>query len=164
MLHCAPEPAVSRVVRPLAAGGYLTTDLRPDGVDVAADIQRLPFAAGDFGTAICSHVLEHVPDDRAALRELARVTARGGLVIVMVPLRRSMAVTDEDPSVTDPAERRRRFAQEDHVRLYGADVEARISACGLAPEPIVPTDLVAAGEARRLGVRAEDEILACRVE
>jgi SAM-dependent methyltransferase len=45
----------------------------------------LPFADGSFDKVICSEVMEHVHDYRAAARELARVTAPGGLVAVTIP-------------------------------------------------------------------------------
>ena len=45
----------------------------------------LPFAAGAFDLAVALDVLEHVADDDAALRELARVVAPGGRLLVTVP-------------------------------------------------------------------------------
>lgn len=52
---------------------------------VAADIRRLPFRNGTFDLTLCSEVLEHIPDHRAAAGELARVTRRSGPVVVSVP-------------------------------------------------------------------------------
>jgi SAM-dependent methyltransferase len=52
---------------------------------VSASLPELPFAAGSFDKVILSEVLEHVPDDRAALREVARVVRRGGLIAITVP-------------------------------------------------------------------------------
>ena len=46
---------------------------------------RLPFRDGSFDRVICSEVMEHVHDYRAAARELARVTRPGGLVAVTIP-------------------------------------------------------------------------------
>ncbi len=50
-----------------------------------ASAGSLPFAAGALPKAVCSEVLEHLPDDRAAVRELHRVLAPGGLLAVTVP-------------------------------------------------------------------------------
>lgn len=47
--------------------------------------ERLPLASGSCGTALAIAVLEHVPDDGAALRELARVLRPGGRAWVTVP-------------------------------------------------------------------------------
>lgn len=107
---------------------YVSTDLE-EQADVQADITDLPFPDDRWDVIVCSHVLEHVNDDSSALKELRRVLAPGGRVVFIVP-RRLGAATDEDPSVTDPKERTRRFGQADHVRIYGDDLEQRISAAG----------------------------------
>jgi ubiquinone/menaquinone biosynthesis C-methylase UbiE/uncharacterized protein YbaR (Trm112 family) len=52
---------------------------------VCCSAERLPLASGACGSALAIAVLEHVPDDRAALRELARVLEPGGLAWVTVP-------------------------------------------------------------------------------
>jgi ubiquinone/menaquinone biosynthesis C-methylase UbiE len=48
-----------------------------------ADVRELPFPAGAFAAAYASMVLHHVDDPGQALRELARVTAPGGRVVVV---------------------------------------------------------------------------------
>lgn len=45
----------------------------------------LPFPDGSFDRVIAAEVMEHVPNDRAALRELARVLRPGGTIAVTVP-------------------------------------------------------------------------------
>lgn len=47
-----------------------------------ADITKLQFADGAFANVMCWGVLMHVPDSASALRELARVTAPGGHLII----------------------------------------------------------------------------------
>jgi SAM-dependent methyltransferase len=46
---------------------------------------RLPFADGSFDRVVCTEVLEHIPDDRATIREMVRVLRPGGTVAVGVP-------------------------------------------------------------------------------
>ncbi|MBS3649035.1 class I SAM-dependent methyltransferase [Pseudaminobacter sp. 19-2017] len=54
-----------------------------DGIDyMAARIEALPFADGEFDTVICTHVIEHVLDYRRAIAELRRI-ARKRLIIVV---------------------------------------------------------------------------------
>jgi SAM-dependent methyltransferase len=53
----------------------------------AADIQSLPFPDGAFDLAIVNEVLEHVPDDSQGLREVHRVLAPGGMLVVFSPNR-----------------------------------------------------------------------------
>jgi SAM-dependent methyltransferase len=55
------------------------------GAAVVADALCLPFASGSFDRVIAAEVLEHIPDDRGAIHELARVVRPGGTVAVTVP-------------------------------------------------------------------------------
>jgi SAM-dependent methyltransferase len=50
-----------------------------------ASIEALPFEDGHFDVVLSLDVLEHLDDDRAALRELRRVTAPGGAAVITVP-------------------------------------------------------------------------------
>jgi SAM-dependent methyltransferase len=99
------------------------------GVDLLGSVTAIPLASGSVDMLVCYHVLEHVPDDLAAMREFARVLAPGGVGLVQVPIRLGMP-TDEDVSAGE-AERVRRFGQHDHVRYYGDDFEQRLVDSGL---------------------------------
>lgn len=50
-----------------------------------ADVTKLPFSDGSFDMVVCSEVLEHIEDNRAAVRELVRVLKPGGDLVVTVP-------------------------------------------------------------------------------
>jgi SAM-dependent methyltransferase len=50
-----------------------------------ADVAGLPFTDGFFDVVICSEVLEHIEDNRAAVAELLRVLKQGGDLVVTVP-------------------------------------------------------------------------------
>ncbi len=50
---------------------------------LAADLTRLPFADAVFDAAVCGWVLEHLPDPRPGLRELGRVLAPGGRLLLL---------------------------------------------------------------------------------
>jgi len=122
MIHFAPESALSQHIRKgHYSASYQTADMSMQGVDFHVDLQSLPFADDHFDFFICSHVLEHVPDDRKAMRELYRVTRPGGLGLLMAPVDMRLATTLEDPSITDVNERWRLFGQDDHLRLYSHD-------------------------------------------
>lgn len=67
---------------------HLTSEERPIVAKISAvegDGERLPFADGLFDCVICTETLEHVPDDRAFVRELMRVLRRGGTLVISVP-------------------------------------------------------------------------------
>ena len=98
LLHFAPEYALRGRMEALPALRYVTADLDPEGVDVQLDITAMPFEDGAFDAILCSHVLEHVPDDRAAMSELHRVLRPGGWALVLVPLDLSRETTYEDPA------------------------------------------------------------------
>jgi SAM-dependent methyltransferase len=49
------------------------------------DLEALPFADGEFRLLACLDVLEHVSDDRGALREMRRVTEPGGALLLTAP-------------------------------------------------------------------------------
>jgi SAM-dependent methyltransferase len=143
-LEIAPSAPVRDYLMSHPQVDYRSGDLeRPDvdetGLDVA-DLSR--FADGSFDLAICSHVLEHVPDDRKAMRELRRIVSRDGLALLLVPISLLVEDVEEDPELTDEAERWRRFGQGDHVRVYGrSGFERRLAESGWTvrgwrPEPL----------------------------
>ncbi|MBV8159874.1 MAG: methyltransferase domain-containing protein [Acidimicrobiia bacterium] len=111
-----------------------------------------------FDLIIASHVLEHVPDDGAALRELWRILRPGGAALIMVPRDTSRPVTSEDPAIATPAARLAAYGQADHVRLYGRDFDVRLRAAGFDVALVRPSLMMRAGEARRLGLVADPAI------
>jgi SAM-dependent methyltransferase len=60
---------------------------RRKGYYVVADAMNLPFKEDSFSHAVASEVLEHLPDDGRALREMAAVLKRPGRLIVTFPHR-----------------------------------------------------------------------------
>jgi SAM-dependent methyltransferase len=130
VLHIAPEQCFHKRFRKLSNLNYITADLESPLADVKLDVQHMPFKESEFDVVICNHVLEHVPDDRRALREIFRVLKRGGFAILQVPLDYSMEKTHEDSSITKPEDRKREFRQKDHYRMYGKDYLNRIMEAG----------------------------------
>ena len=94
---------------------------------VVGDALRMPFPDGHFDIVIASEILEHVPEDEEAMRELVRVVRPGGRVVVTVPRwfpeRVCWALSDAYHA-----------NEGGHVRIYRADeLEAKLSAAGLRP-------------------------------
>jgi SAM-dependent methyltransferase len=58
---------------------------RDCGEVIAGSVLEMPFAADSFDLAASLDVIEHLEDDLAALRELRRVVAPGGSLLVTVP-------------------------------------------------------------------------------
>jgi SAM-dependent methyltransferase len=157
VVDIAPSRYTTAHLDHLDVGRYVRVDLDPDAdgraVDVQASLTSLPFAAASVDLLLCYHVLEHVPDDRAAMREIARVLRPGGYALVQVPFRPG-AATDEDPNAPEE-ERVRRFGQADHVRWYGADLEERLAEAGLTGARIEPGDVLGDALASATGVKRQ---------
>ncbi len=130
ILHVAPEQCFYKIFRKMKNLKYITADLESPLADIKLDVQKMPFAANEFDMVICNHVLEHVPDDLKAMREILRILKPGGFAIMQVPTAYAMEVTYEDASITDPKERQEKFRQKDHYRLYGRDYLNRIREAG----------------------------------
>lgn len=157
VLDVAPSRALDPALDRLDGTRRMRIDFDPaaDGrlVDVRASVTSIPLPDAGVDVLICSHVLEHVPDDGSAMRELARVLAGDGLGVVIVPCR--PGPTDEDPQAP-PEERIRRFGQADHVRYYGDDVDDRLAAAGLAVSRFHSRDVVEPWLLRTLHLMPEE--------
>lgn len=136
MLHLAPEQCFYGLFRKMKNLDYLTADLDSPIADVKMDIHNIQYPDDSFDVVFCNHVLEHVMDDHQCMSELRRVLRPGGLAIMQVPLDNNLQKTDEDPSITDPEERKRRFGQYDHVRMYGQDYADRLEKAGFKVEVV----------------------------
>ncbi len=55
------------------------------GEVLEGSVMEMPFPAERFDLAVCLDVIEHLEDDRGALRELRRVVAPGGALLLTVP-------------------------------------------------------------------------------
>jgi predicted SAM-dependent methyltransferase len=132
ILHFAPEKITMQEKRgnPL----YETADLHQPGVTHRVDIAHVDLPDGSYDVVIANHVLEHIPDDRMAMREIYRLLKPGGVALLTVPVNTSRQETYENPTITAPAERHAHFSAEDHVRYYGLDVADRLREAGFAVE------------------------------
>lgn len=143
VLHMAPEGLMIPWIVGLSCE-YLNADLHNLAM-VRMDLTDTGLPDGSKTLVWCSHVLEHIPDDRAALAEVRRILAPGGILVLQVPI--GGDTTFEDPSVTTDEGRLEKFLQEDHVRLYGRDLADRVRAAGFECELLTTADMSAADQA-----------------
>lgn len=139
LLHLAPELGLAEKWVHHSGLDYVPADLDTKRYKhlptlKACDLQDMPFDDASFDWVICNHVLEHIPDDRRAMREILRVLKPGGIALLQVPLALQRSATDEDPSLSDPVARIQRFGQSDHIRLYGRDYYERLADEGFEVE------------------------------
>ncbi|HET8728169.1 MAG TPA: methyltransferase domain-containing protein [Alphaproteobacteria bacterium] len=152
VLHTAPEACLEPRLRALPNLDYTSVDRFNPFADVREDLTRLSFADASFDVVLTSHVLEHIPNDRAAIAEMARVLRPGGLAIVMVPFDPKCAVSPEGADIASPAERMARFGHPYHYRFYGRDLVDRLSAAGFAVEHMSSKRLLTPHQRRRFRI------------
>lgn len=150
VLHIAPEGRFQRRMKSKLGAGYLSGDLFDPAAMVKMDIMDIQYPDASFDVIYCGHVLEHVDDDRQAMREFHRVLRPDGWAVLMVPI--TAERTFEDPSIKDPAERLRLFGQEDHVRCYGPDFTDRLRDAGFDVDMVKPSEFIEAHELQSMAL------------
>ena len=141
VLHFAPEHFFYNSFDSSKNIDYVHCDLVPDkykfkGVSevIKVDIINIPFPENTFDLILCNHVLEHIPNDEYAMKELYRVLKKNGVAILQVPIDIELNNTYEDWQITKPEERELAFGQKDHVRIYGLDYVNRLEKSGFKVE------------------------------
>jgi len=88
-------------------------------------VQELPFGDGEFTVITCTTAFHHFPDPAAAVKEIARVVAPGGRVLL------ADFISDTPPVAVADAVLRR--VEPGHVRVHrSSDLEAFFSDAGLS--------------------------------
>lgn len=141
ILHLAPEKNISKILSRQGFNKYICGDLFTEGYQYPEYVQNMnvlniPFEDNHFDLIICNHLLEHVPNDIDAMKELFRVLNVNGKAILQVPISKNSDKTFEDFSITDSKEREAVFGQFDHLRIYGQDYTDRLNSAGFKIERI----------------------------
>lgn len=133
---CGPNPVASFRVAELSGRPVVGVDIGHGMVALArrmaarrdveflgvvADLERLPFRDGAFGSVVCDDTIEHLPDDAAGFRELARTAVPDARLVLATPNRRRLDVVVA--KLRDRARGRRRPASDyyevaSHLREY----------------------------------------------
>jgi len=158
ILHMAPEKNLSKKLLNCGFREYICGDLFTQGYRYPVHVQNInilniPFTENYFDLIICNHVLEHVPDDLSAMKELIRVLKKRGQAILQVPISKSASSTVEDFSITKAKARELAFGQRDHVRIYGQDYIDRLASCGFEMKRVNISR-----EFRKFGLNADEDI------
>ena len=135
LVHIAPEYCYLEKLKNIATIQYLPGDKMVKGYGkqegiAYMDLLKLDIADNAIDYVLCNHVLEHIPDDITAMKEMFRVLKRQGSAIITVPIDESRDKTYEDFSITSPAAREKHFGQWDHVRWYALDIKERLESVG----------------------------------
>ncbi|RIA10271.1 methyltransferase family protein [Flavobacteriaceae bacterium MAR_2010_72] len=137
VLHFAPERFFYDLFSNLEHIDYMPCDLFPEFYNYQGelkvekvDMTNMPYRDKTFDFIFHNQVLEHIPNDQLAMKELYRVMKPGGSGVFQVPIDYTRARTYEDFSITSPEARQKAFGQHDHVRWYGRDYKQRLESVG----------------------------------
>ncbi|MFK5976874.1 MAG: methyltransferase domain-containing protein [Sulfurovum sp.] len=139
ILHFAPEKNLSKTILDFGFNDYTCGDLFTEGYSYPNSVKNInvlniSYNEKTFDLIICNHILEHIPNDIDAMKELFRVLKNGGKAILQVPISKNTDKTFEDFSITEPNQREIVFGQFDHIRIYGQDYSKRLSSVGFSVE------------------------------
>jgi SAM-dependent methyltransferase len=131
---------------------YVSFDLVSDVAMVRGDLCHAPFPEASFDAWLCSHVLDQIPDDTQAMRELCRLLRPGGLGILDNAMSWDRKTEEYgEPRARDCGRRRR----------YGFDLVDRLSAVGFDVERVDSTLLFDEALRRHYGISPR-VLLICR--
>ncbi len=161
VLDIAPMLTLQWKFQKLGNLDYISVDLASVIAQKKMDITQMDFQDDHFDCILCYHVLEHIEDDRKAIRELFRVLRPGGWAILQSPLDPELVVTYEDETVNTPEEREREFGQHNHLRLYGRDYKERLEEAGYIVTPDNYMQSLDDSQIRNQGLLKDEVIYYC---
>lgn len=125
ILHFAPEWLIEKKLR--RHPGYLSIDIMPELAMVQGDIQQLQFDKDSFDLVICSHVLDLIPDEDLAFKELHRVLKPHGVLLIQQNILSTLNATVERSDLPlSEFESLVNDGDPHHQREYGPDFPDRI--------------------------------------
>jgi SAM-dependent methyltransferase len=160
ILHFAPEPHLADRIAAQHPKLYIKADLHPAMPDIhSIDVTDIHYDDNSFDVIVCNHVLEHLSNDTKGMSELYRVLRPGGWAVLQTPYSRLLQNTFCDPAIQTNQLRKRLYGQEDHVRLYGADLLSKLAQAGFDPCVKAHGDVLAGIDANIDGVNPREDLL-----
>lgn len=134
ILDFSPSRCLSRQLKLNDDIKYMSSDYAGEfPSDQHYDITNIALPDCSFDLILCYHVLEHVENDRMAMKELFRVLDSGGTCIIQTPFREGGIY--ENALLRTPEERALHFGQSDHLRIYSVNgLKERLEASGFQVE------------------------------
>jgi len=163
VLHFAPENGFYDRFLNVPNIDYYPVDIDPsfNGIRDVIDIQNIKYQDNMFDIIICNHVLEHVPNDYQAIRELHRVLKKDGIAYITSPVYDQLDETLEVAEYDTPELRLKYYGQHDHVRKYGKDFRQRLEQGGFVVKILKPNKNFTELELSRYGITKEGSIYQC---
>jgi len=163
ILHFAPEVTFNKQFSLMKNVDYYPVDYNPDFENIreVVDMRKMQYSDNMFDIIICNHVLEHIPDERLAIKELHRVLKINGAVYLTVPIDYALDNTLEDSKYCTPELRLKYYGQDDHVRRYGKDFHKRLESAGFVVKILEPNASFSKKELSFYGLNPEEQIFMC---
>lgn len=164
LLHIAPEPPFfdsfknRRDIHYFPADKFMKGHKYPSGTK-HVDVMSINYPDNYFNAVICNHVLEHVSNDKQAMKEFFRVLKPGSWAILQVPIAYTNAETFEDSNITTPEDREKYYGQNDHLRLFGRDYPERLREAGFDVDCIDFVNAFSMEDRLRYGLDEKDGII-----
>jgi predicted SAM-dependent methyltransferase len=152
ILHICPEDSIEPLLKKIGMRNYHAIDLKLKfGCDHSA-LTSLDIEDNYFDFIYCSHVLEHIQNDTAAISEMFRTLKVGGNGIFVIPTKGDTTIYHE--SANTPEQRKELYGQVNRVRLYGKqDFFNKLVSAGFDVKIIHTRDLVQESEFKFFGFK-----------
>ncbi|WP_238902587.1 glycosyltransferase [Clostridium sp. YIM B02506] len=160
VLHIAPEYHLQKRIGDLNTIEYICGDLYPTNNSIIKmDITALQFNDNYFDFIICNHVLEHIPNDIQAMKELYRVLKNGGYAVLQTPYSPKLSISFEDKEIDTDDKRLKYYGQEDHVRVYGLDFFERLKSVGFKLKIVESDSIFTEDVCKKYGVNNKENLI-----
>lgn len=158
-LHFAPEPEFSRQFKRIPCVHYVDADWASPHSRRKIDITNTRLPDSSFDVIYCSHVLEHVVEDRRAIQEMFRVLTPGGWALIVVPIGEPFQ-TVEFPRASNGSDRPSWHTR--HVRSYGMDFRERLLKAGFEAQAVSARQIASAEDCARMSLITFEPLFFCR--
>lgn len=130
VLHFSPSKSIREKLEARDEFTYVSSDFVGEfKADKQYDITQINAPSETYDLIICYHILEHIEEDKKAMSELYRITAKGGRCIIQTPFKDGEIY--EDTTIKTEQDRLKHFGQDDHVRIYSTQgLKQRLSEAG----------------------------------
>jgi DNA-directed RNA polymerase subunit RPC12/RpoP len=155
VLHFSPSKSLYRLLAGYPGIIYESTDISGDFLaQKQLDITSIDEPDEKYDLVICFHILEHVENDPDAIKELYRILKPEGICMIQTPFKEGSIY--ENTSVKNPADRKKHFGQEDHLRIYSVDgLKSRLEQAGF----MVNVFTFSENENNYYGFKTEEHVL-----
>lgn len=159
MLHLAPEPELKRQFKSTPGIQYVSADWASPHAAEKFDVTNMPLPDAGFDVMYCSHVLEHVVDDRLAIGEMYRVLNPGGWTLIQVPIAAQQNTVEYTERYAGNA---KTSWHAGHVRQYGNDFVTRLTDASFGVQVVSASQIAKPDECERMGLSTREPLFFCR--